>query len=84
VEVVGLKEFLQQTAPNIDPRLLNRPLEDAEQAIRDYGQWETKLPRRRKYLSMLKGNKARQMLKDFLEDAAFERENLRQAMKAKP
>jgi hypothetical protein len=84
VEVVRLKEFLQQTAPDVDPRLLDRPLEDAEQAIRDRGQWETKLPRKRKYLSVLEGDKARQMLKDFLKDAAFGRENLRRAMKAKP
>jgi hypothetical protein len=84
VEVVGLKEFLQQTAPNVDLRLLDRPLEDAEQAIRDRDQWETKLPRRRKHLSVLEGDKARQMLKHFLEDAAFGRDNLKRAMKAKP
>jgi hypothetical protein len=84
VEVVGLKEFLQQTAPDVDPRLLDKPLEDAEQTMRDRGQWETKLPARRKYLSVLEDDKARQMLKDFLQDAAFGRDNLKRAMKAKP
>jgi thymidine phosphorylase len=84
VEVVGLKEFLQQTAPDVDPRLLDKPLEDAAQTIRDRGQWEAKLSARRKYLSVLEDGKARQMLKDFLQDAAVGREHLRRAMNAKP
>ncbi|PGH12455.1 hypothetical protein AJ79_04291 [Helicocarpus griseus UAMH5409] len=83
VEVVGgLEEFLQQTAPDVDARLLDRPLKNVEQTIR--GRWETKLPRGREYLSVLKESEARQILQDFLEDATFGRENLRRAMNAEP
>ncbi|RYP42667.1 hypothetical protein DL767_000036 [Monosporascus sp. MG133] len=83
VEVVGtVNEFLQETASEVDAALLNRPMNETLRILK--ARWPTELAPGMSHISVLDDGEARSILRDFLEDAAFVKENLRLAMQVNP
>jgi hypothetical protein len=83
MEVVGLKQFLQATAPEVDPNLVNQRLKELEAYISSAPK-QIPLGAGLDWVSVLKPDEACVILKDFLEDAEYIKENLRLAMEDDP
>ncbi|KAI1118226.1 hypothetical protein F5Y14DRAFT_399676 [Nemania sp. NC0429] len=84
VEVVGgLAEFFTETTGRDETSLINRLLEDAARVLKS--RWPTTgLGPGMDYLSVLDESHARSILRDFIENTAAVRRNLKSAMEAKP
>lgn len=83
MEVGGLKEFIRATAPEVDQNLVDQRLKELELYISTAPD-QVALGQGLKWLSVLEPHEADVMLKDFLEDAAYVKENLRLAMEDDP
>ncbi|XXH01841.1 hypothetical protein Hte_008203 [Hypoxylon texense] len=80
LEVVGLKEFLSITAPEVDPVLIDRRLRDvAEKLASGQPYWDPLAPDMEP-LSVLSQAEAASILLDFLGDARDANKRLREAM----
>lgn len=85
IQVVGgAKEFLRETAPDVDERLVGARFDETVRILRE--RWSTlgDLGPGMDFISLLDDSAARSVLKDFLEDGLYIRENLKAAMKAMP
>lgn len=83
LEVVGLKEFLGATAPEVDPAVVDRHLRDVAEELAAL--WcQAPRPPGRETVSMLPQADAADLLVDFLEDARKVKKRLCVAMKGKP
>lgn len=83
IEVVGgVKEFLRETAPEVDERLVDACFDDTARVLRD--RWLAELGPDIDFISLLDDATARSILKDFVQDATYVKENLRMAMQALP
>lgn len=91
LDVGGLEEFLRDTAPGVDKALVRRRLEELARDVADSPRHEpanrlgqARLGPGMEWLSVLGHAEACDMLRDFFEDAAFVRRNLRLAMEENP
>ncbi|OTA66691.1 hypothetical protein K449DRAFT_391143 [Hypoxylon sp. EC38] len=84
IEVVGLKEFLNITAPMVDPVLIDRRLHDVAEKLASGVHYWGPLPPDVEPLSVLNREEAAEMLLEFLEDAKELKKRLREAMKENP
>jgi hypothetical protein len=83
IQVVGgVKEFLRETAPEVDGGLVDACFDDAVRVLRE--RWPAGLGPGMEFISLLDHGTARSVLSDFLQDAVYVRENLRLAMQAMP
>ncbi|KAJ8120806.1 hypothetical protein ONZ43_g2582 [Nemania bipapillata] len=83
LEVVGLKEFLSITAPNVDHVAIDRGLARVAKKLASGMYWEP-LPSNVEPLSILTQAEAAGMLLEFLENARELKKGLRRAMKENP
>lgn len=70
------------TSPTVNKKLLKKPLGSKRRARG--GRWATKPHSNLSYISDLDDGITRSILRDFLNDAAFVKENVRSAVRAKP
>jgi hypothetical protein len=83
IEVVGgVKEFLRETAPEVDEHLVDSRFDDTVRVLRD--RWLAEPGPTIDFISLLDDATARSILKDFVQDATYVKENLRRAMQATP
>ncbi|GAB1317085.1 Proteophosphoglycan ppg4 [Madurella fahalii] len=83
IQVVGgVKEFLRETAPEVDELLVDACFDDAVNVLRE--RWPAGLGPDMDFISLLDDGTAQSILKDFLQDAVYVRENLRMAMQGMP
>ncbi|KXX74449.1 hypothetical protein MMYC01_208610 [Madurella mycetomatis] len=83
IQVVGgVKEFLRETAPEVDDRMVDTRFDDAVRAMRE--RWPVGPGPDTDFISPLDNDTARSVLKDFLQDTIYVRKNLRMAMQAMP
>lgn len=83
LEVGGLKEFLQATAPEVDHDLVDRRLKELRVCISNAFE-QIPFGPGLEWLSVLELQDACIVLKDFLEDAAYVKGNLKLAMEDDP
>ncbi|KAI1412125.1 hypothetical protein F5Y13DRAFT_47659 [Hypoxylon sp. FL1857] len=84
LEIVGLKEFLNITAPEVDPVLIDRRLHDVAEKLASGIQYWSPLPPDVEPLSVLNLEEAAEILPEFLKDAKELNNRLREAMKENP
>ncbi|KAI1355310.1 hypothetical protein F5Y01DRAFT_173211 [Xylaria sp. FL0043] len=85
LEVVGLREFLEVTAPEIEPSIIDRRLRETADRIAA-GPWPNSatLPSHVDPLSAFTREEAAELLPDFLNSARELNKNIRDAMKESP
>ena len=83
VQVGGLKEFLHIMAPEVSPELVDQRLQELEGYISGAPE-QAALRAGLNWLSVFEQHEACSILGNFLEDAAFVKENLKQAMEENP
>jgi len=83
LNVVGLKEFLDATAPEVDPAVVDHRLHDVAEALNSSWNQGT-LPPGIEPVSVLSQTEAADMLLEFLEDARKVKRRLRVAMEENP
>lgn len=83
IEVMSLKGFLKVTAREVNPELVDQRLRDLELYIFSAPN-QVPLGPGLEWLSVLEPHEAGTILKDFLEDAAYVKENLMIAMEDDP
>jgi hypothetical protein len=83
LEVVGLKEFLDATAPEVDPAIVDRRLHDVAEALNSRPRQGT-LPPGIEPVSVLSQGEAADILLEFLEDARKMKKHLRVAIEENP
>lgn len=84
LEVVGLKEFLSVTAPEVDPVLIDRRLHDVVEKLASGRPYWGPLPTDVEPLSVLSQEEAAGMLLEFLGDARELKKLLHEAMEENP
>ncbi|KAI1773228.1 hypothetical protein F4818DRAFT_121087 [Hypoxylon cercidicola] len=84
LEVVGLKEFLSATAPEVDPVVIDRRLHEVAEKLASGRPYWRPLPPDVEPLSVLNQAEAAGILLDFLQDAKALNKRLREAMKESP
>jgi len=83
VDIIGgVKGFLRETAPQVDTNLVDRPFNETLQILEK--RWPTSLGPGMSYVSILDDSEALSILRDFIQDAVFVRENLRLAIQQNP
>jgi hypothetical protein len=83
IEVCGLKEFLQATAPEVDQDLVDHRLKELEAYISNAPE-QIPLGPGLEWVSVLEPHEACVVLRDFSEDAEYVKGNLRLAMEDDP
>lgn len=84
LEVVGLKEFLRATAPEVDPVLIDRRLHDVAKKLASGSPYWEPLPPDVNPLAVLSQPEAADILLEFLNDARKLKARLRDAMRESP